>query len=189
MYLMNYSDNYYVRTKAYEIDSNRLNESLQCDVCIIGAGLSGIATAYYLNKTNPNLKIVILEKNKIGWGASGRNGGQLLHGFSSDDYSSQKHSEDEIKTLWNFTVDAVREVKKNIKDLNIDCDLIEGYLLTSVTKSHDEELKKFIDQLHNQFDYESAQYLSKNQMQDYGFPVAVVVHAAAAVVFFAKTTP
>ena len=167
MYLMNYSDNYYVRTKAYEVDSNRLNESLQCDVCIIGAGLSGIATAYYLNKTNPNLKIVILEKNKIGWGASGRNGGQLLHGFSSDDYSSQKHSEDEIKTLWNFTVDAVREVKKNIKDLNIDCDLIEGYLLTSVTKSHDEELKKFIDQLHNQFDYESAQYLSKNQMQDY----------------------
>ena len=69
--------------------------------------------------------------------------------------------------MWNFTVDAVREVKKNIKDLNIDCDLIEGYLLTSVTKSHDEELKKFIDQLHNQFDYESAQYLSKNQMQDY----------------------
>ena len=85
MYLMNYSDNYYVRTKAYEFDSNRLNESLQCDVCIIGAGLSGIATAYYLNKTNPNLEIVILEKNKIGWGASGRNGGQLLHGFSSDD--------------------------------------------------------------------------------------------------------
>ena len=46
MYLMNYSDNYYVRTKTYKFDSNRLNESLQCDVCIIGAGLSGIATAY-----------------------------------------------------------------------------------------------------------------------------------------------
>ena len=114
---MNYSDNYYVRTKAYSLDSNKLNESIQCDVCIVGAGLSGITTAFYLNKIDPNLKIVILEKNKIGWGASGRNGGQLLHGFSSDDYSSQKHSEDEIKTLWNFTVDAVREVKKNIKDL------------------------------------------------------------------------
>ena len=167
MYLMSYSDNYYVRTKAYNLNSNKLNESIQCDVCIIGAGLSGIATAFYLNKIDPNLKIVILEKNKIGWGASGRNGGQLLHGFSSEDYSSQKHSEDEIKTLWNFTVDAVREVKKNIKDLDLECDLIEGYLLTSVTKSHDEELKKFIDKLQNQFKYESAQYLSKNQMQDY----------------------
>ena len=167
MYLMNYSDNYYVRTKAYSLDSNKLNESIQCDVFIIGAGLTGITTAFYLNKIDPNLKIVILEKNKIGWGASGRNGGQLLHGFSSDDYSKQKHSKDEIKTLWNFTVDAVREVKKNIKDLNLDCDLIEGYLLTSVTKSHDEELKRFIDQLQNQFNYKSAQYLSKNQMQDY----------------------
>ena len=167
MYLMNYSDNYYVRTKTYNFDSSRLNESIQCDVCIIGAGLSGISTAYYLNKANPDLNIVILEKNKVGWGASGRNGGQLLHGFSSEDYSRQKHSEEEIKTLWNFTVDAVREVKKNIKELKIDCDLIEGYLLASVTKSHDEELKKFVDQLQNQFEYQSVHYLSKNQMQDY----------------------
>ena len=41
---MEYSDNYYVRTKSYEIDSNKLTESLQCDVCIIGGGLSGIST-------------------------------------------------------------------------------------------------------------------------------------------------
>ena len=42
MYLMDYSDNYYVRTKAFTLNTNKLNESLQCDVCIIGAGLSGI---------------------------------------------------------------------------------------------------------------------------------------------------
>jgi gamma-glutamylputrescine oxidase len=65
---MEYSDNYYVRTKSYEVDTNRLTESLQCDVCIIGGGLSGISTAYYLNKINPNLKIIILEKKK--WGAA-----------------------------------------------------------------------------------------------------------------------
>ena len=43
MYLMDYSDNYYVRTKAFSLNTNKLNESLQCDVCIIGAGLSGIS--------------------------------------------------------------------------------------------------------------------------------------------------
>ena len=78
---MDYSDNYYVRTKAFSLNTNKLNESLQCDVCIIGAGLSGISSALYLSKLNPDLNIVILEKNKVGWGASGRNGGQLLHGF------------------------------------------------------------------------------------------------------------
>ena len=72
---MNYSDNYYTRTKSYKVDSSKLNESIQCDVCIVGAGLTGISTAYYLSELDPSLKIVVLEKNKIGWGASGRNGG------------------------------------------------------------------------------------------------------------------
>ncbi len=164
---MDYSDNYYVRTKSFNINTNKLNESLQCDVCIIGAGLSGISSALYLSKINPSLNIVILEKNKVGWGASGRNGGQLLHSYSGENYSGQKHTQEEIKTLWQFTLEAVREVKKNIKDLNIQCDLIEGYIQASVNKSHDEELKKYVDQLQTEYNYESATYLSKSQMEQY----------------------
>ena len=167
MYLMEYSDNYYTRTKTYSPHFNKLSESLQCDVCIIGGGLSGISTAYYLSKINPNLKVVVLEKHKIGWGASGRNGGQLLHGFSGEDFISQNHTFDEQKQLWNFSIDAVREVKKNIQELNIKCDLVEGYLLTSVTKKHDEELKKYIDLLQNKYGYESAMYLPKSEMHNY----------------------
>ena len=167
MYLMDYSDNYYVRTKAFKLNTNKLSESLQCDVCIIGAGLSGISSALYLSKINPSLNIVILEKNKVGWGASGRNGGQLLHSFSGENYSGQKHTQEEIKTLWQFTLEAVREVKKNIKDLNIQCDLIEGYIQAAVNKSHDEELKKYVDQLQTEYNYESATYLSKSQMEQY----------------------
>ena len=167
MYLMDYSDNYYVRTKSFNLNTNKLNESLQCDVCIIGAGLSGISSALYLSKINPSLNIVILEKNKVGWGASGRNGGQLLHSYSGENYSGQKHTQEEIKTLWQFTLEAVREVKKNIKDLNIQCDLIEGYIQAAVNKSHDEELKKYVDQLQTEYNYESARYLSKSQMEQY----------------------
>ncbi len=167
MYLMDYSDNYYVRTKSFNLNTNKLNESLQCDVCIIGAGLSGISSALYLSKINPSLNIVILEKNKVGWGASGRNGGQLLHSYSGENYSGQKHTQEEIKTLWQFTLEAVREVKKNIEDLNIQCDLIEGYIQAAVNKSHDEELKKYVDQLQTEYNYESATYLSKSQMEQY----------------------
>ena len=167
MYLMDYSDNYYVRTKSFNLNTNKLSESLQCDVCIIGAGLSGISSALYLSKINPSLNIVILEKNKVGWGASGRNGGQLLHSFSGENYSGQKHTQEEIKTLWQFTLEAVREVKKNIKDLNIQCDLIEGYIQAAVNKSHDEELKKYVEHLQTEYNYESATYLSKSQMEQY----------------------
>ena len=164
---MDYSDNYYVRTKSFNLNTNKLSESLQCDVCIIGAGLSGISSALYLSKINPSLNIVILEKNKVGWGASGRNGGQLLHSFSGENYSGQKHTQEEIKTLCQFTLEAVREVKKNIRELNIHCDLIEGYIQAAVNKSHDEELKKYVDQLQTEYNYESATYLSKSQMEQY----------------------
>ncbi len=167
MYLMDYSDNFYVRTKSFSLNTNKLSESIQCDVCIIGAGLSGISSALYLSKINPILNIVILEKNKVGWGASGRNGGQLLHSFSGENYSGQKHTQEEIKTLWQFTLEAVREVKKNIKDFNIQCDLIEGYIQAAVNKSHDEEIKKYVDQLQTEYNYESATYLSKSQMEQY----------------------
>ena len=166
MFLMEYTDNYYFRTKALSIDSSKLDEDLQCDVCIIGAGLSGISTAFYLNKHNPDLKIIILEKNKVGWGASGRNGGQIIHDFSGD-FSNQKHSKNEVKSLWNLSLEAVREVKKNIREVGISCDLVEGYLLNSVSNNHEEGLKRYVEYLNNNFDYDGAKFLNKNQMSEY----------------------
>ncbi|HET9419531.1 MAG TPA: FAD-dependent oxidoreductase, partial [Nocardioides sp.] len=50
---------------------------LECDVCIVGGGLTGLWTAYYLAKADPSLRIVILEAEFVGFGASGRNGGWL----------------------------------------------------------------------------------------------------------------
>jgi NADPH-dependent 2,4-dienoyl-CoA reductase/sulfur reductase-like enzyme len=52
------------------------------DVCIIGAGYTGLWSAYYLKKADPGLKIVICEKDFAGFGASGRNGGWLTGGFA-----------------------------------------------------------------------------------------------------------
>ncbi len=63
MYLMDYSDNYYVRTKAFSLNTNKLNESLQCDVCIIGAGLSGISSALYLSYESQKKVTITTEKN------------------------------------------------------------------------------------------------------------------------------
>ena len=166
MSLMEYTDNYYVRTKALRVDSSKLDQNLQCDVCIIGAGLSGISTAYYLNKYNPNLKIIILEKNKVGWGASGRNGGQIIHDYSGD-FLNQKHTKQEIQNLWNLSLEAVREVKKNIREVGISCDLVEGYLLASVANSHEEELKRYVEYLNKDLNYDGAKFLNKNQMSVY----------------------
>lgn len=54
----------------------------QADVCIIGAGFTGLWTAYYLSQADPTLKIIVLEAEHAGFGASGRNGGWLTGGFA-----------------------------------------------------------------------------------------------------------
>ena len=59
-----------------------LQGDVECDVCVLGAGFSGISTALHL--AEKGLKVVVLEAAKVGWGASGRNGGQIINGYSRD---------------------------------------------------------------------------------------------------------
>ncbi|MCX8996073.1 FAD-binding oxidoreductase [Rhizobiaceae bacterium BDR2-2] len=61
---------------------------VEADVCIVGAGFTGLWTAYYLRKADPSIRIVVVEKEFAGFGASGRNGGWLSGGF---DWSREKY--------------------------------------------------------------------------------------------------
>jgi gamma-glutamylputrescine oxidase len=63
-------------------DLPRLDGRLTADVCILGAGLTGLSTAIELAEAG--LKVIVLESKRVGWGASGRSGGQAIFGFSCD---------------------------------------------------------------------------------------------------------
>jgi glycine/D-amino acid oxidase-like deaminating enzyme len=67
----------------------RLPGDVDADVCIVGAGFTGLWTAYYLKKAEPTLRVVIVEKEFAGFGASGRNGGWLTGGFG---WSREKYA-------------------------------------------------------------------------------------------------
>ena len=100
---------------------------------MIGGGLTGISSALYLAKKG--YKVAVLEARKIGWGASGRNGGQLGGGLRKE----QKILEKKVGTnraldLWKMGLEAVEEVKNNIKKFQIDCDLINGVLTAGYYK-------------------------------------------------------
>jgi len=61
-----------------------LTGSTEADVVVLGAGYTGLWTAYYLLKTNPHLKVAVVEKEIVGFGASGRNGGWCSSKISRD---------------------------------------------------------------------------------------------------------
>jgi len=89
---------------SYWQDTVGLTTDSEADVVIIGAGLAGLSTAYWLSKLDPDLDITVIEKGKIGHGASGRNAGFITCG-STEHFSrmSSAYGENKAEQIWKFT--------------------------------------------------------------------------------------
>jgi len=79
-----HSSSYYAASRNWQTDYPILEGEHQCDVAILGGGFTGVSAALRLIKHG--YKVAIVEANRISWGASGRNGGQLIDGFVNDLY-------------------------------------------------------------------------------------------------------
>ena len=103
---------------------------LEADICIVGAGFTGLWTAYYLKREQPDLRIVILEKEFAGFGASGRNGGWLSSELagSRSAYAST-HGHQGVVDLLRAMRSAVDEVIEVAQAENIDADIVKDGLL------------------------------------------------------------
>ncbi|MXN45115.1 FAD-dependent oxidoreductase [Shinella kummerowiae] len=108
----------------------------EADVCIIGAGYTGLWTAYYLKKANPALDVVVLEREFAGFGASGRNGGWLSGGFSwSREKYAKTSSRGAVVDMQNAMSGTVDEVERVTKAEGIDADLIRVDKIIAATNA------------------------------------------------------
>ncbi|MEN9740119.1 MAG: hypothetical protein RLZ72_385 [Actinomycetota bacterium] len=97
------------------------------DVAIIGAGLTGLWTAYYLQKKNPKLSILLMDKNVAGFGASGRNGGWASALFPQTTPALvSKYGHGPAKALRDAMVGTISEIGRVVVDEKIDCDWVHG---------------------------------------------------------------
>ena len=96
------------------------------DVCVVGGGFSGLNTAIELARRG--FSVVLLEAHKIGWGASGRNGGQLIRGVGHDvEHFESVVGRDGVRALKLMGLEAVELVRRRVEEFAIDCDLTWGY--------------------------------------------------------------
>lgn len=95
--------------------NNTPSKSHQYDVTIVGAGISGLSIAYWLNKEDPSLKIAIVEKSRLGFGATGRNAGFITCG-SVEHFNRMiaKHGEKEATDIWRFSEKNLHLLKEHI---------------------------------------------------------------------------
>jgi gamma-glutamylputrescine oxidase len=112
-----------------------LEGDLRVDLCVIGGGLAGLSTA--IEAAERGLSVAVVEARRIGWGASGRNGGQLLNGFAAGtDRLIAKVGEDKARTMWRMSVEALDLVRDRISRHKIDCDFAEGVLMAALKPRH-----------------------------------------------------
>ncbi|MET0974551.1 MAG: FAD-dependent oxidoreductase [Leifsonia sp.] len=104
-----------------------LRRDARFDVCIVGGGLTGLWTAYYLATADPTLRIAVLEKHIAGFGASGRNGGWCSALFPRSTASlERRHGRDAAIAMRRAMIDTVDEVGRVAAAEGIDCDYVKG---------------------------------------------------------------
>ncbi|MCZ6832065.1 MAG: FAD-binding oxidoreductase [Gammaproteobacteria bacterium] len=96
------------------------------DVCVIGAGFTGTATA--LSLAERGYKVTVLEQNSVGWGASGRNGGQLIAGISGEARLLKYWGQEAADTFFEMGYRGHEIIEERIEKYNIDCDFKHGYI-------------------------------------------------------------
>lgn len=120
-------NNYYFKT-IHRPEGRRLTESITADIVVVGAGLSGLATAQHLAMTH-GVRVTMVERHFAGWGASGRNGGEILPGFMAPPTRMiRRFGMDTTRDFWDLSLQGVRAIVSNIRTHGISCDLKQGFL-------------------------------------------------------------
>jgi len=141
-----------------------LRGTVDCDVCVIGAGIAGCSTALHLAERG--YRVMLLEAHRVGWGASGRNGGQALPGVAADLAKLRGLiGPAAARTIWDISVEGLRLVRELIARHHIECDWADGHMLTALKPRHEHELLAEVEELRSQYGYESVRYLPRDEVR------------------------
>jgi glycine/D-amino acid oxidase-like deaminating enzyme len=128
-------DSYYAATANWRTDYPRLAGEQRCDVAVVGAGFTGVSTALHLAERGYD--VALIEANRVGWGASGRNGGQLIDGIVEVEKLSEiarQYGVAAAETIRKIGIECRDIVLERIEKHAIDCDLKFGFLDVALTQ-------------------------------------------------------
>ncbi|RQR57885.1 FAD-binding oxidoreductase [Burkholderia sp. Bp9126] len=136
------------------------------DVCVIGAGLTGLSAA--LDLAERGHSVALLEASRVGWAASGRNGGQLIGGYACDIDTFARYLPDaDVKRIWEMGQETLSLVKSRIAKHDIDCALVPGYLTAANTARDADALERGRDDLAKRFGYDRLRFVEAGELGAY----------------------
>ncbi len=131
---------YYETTRNATLNTAALVDDIAVDVAVVGGGLTGISAALHL--AEHGFSVALLEAQEIGWGASGRNGGQVLPGFAcGEDKMAALAGAAPARAMWDMSVEGVNMIRERIAAHDIACGYKPGYLYAAIKPRQVRELE------------------------------------------------
>jgi gamma-glutamylputrescine oxidase len=160
----NYPASYYTATANAMADYPELLDEEQADVCVIGGGFTGVSAA--LNLAEKGLDVVLLEAERVGFGASGRCGGLVGSGQRKDVLEMEElYGLERSRLLWDFAEAAKQEIRSRVRKHRIKCDLQKGQLVGVHKRSYLDWPQQLADALAERYDYPHCRALDADEAQ------------------------
>jgi gamma-glutamylputrescine oxidase len=158
-----HAKSWYAETAGEMPDHPPLEGETRADVCVVGGGYAGLSAALHL--AGRGYDVALVEANRAGWGASGRNGGQVGIGPRAEMPKYERAvGRDDARKVWDISIAANRLVKDLVARHQIDCDLTPGYLECCWKPSHVSGAMAYPDHVAKHYGHTQARPVSREEM-------------------------
>jgi len=162
---MQHIRSYYAASAHASPPRESLRGELTADVCVVGGGIAGCSTA--LNLAERGYRVVLLEGKRVGWGASGRSGGQAIFGFAAgQDKLIAQVGRETARRMFDVSVEALDVLKSRVARHGIDCDLNWGQMHVAIKPRHVTELQAWREELERDYGYSSPRWLDRRELRE-----------------------
>lgn len=160
-----YPDSWYASNVHFPTAYPQLKDQLYCDVCVIGGGFTGLSAAIGLREAG--LDVILLDAHRVGWGASGRNGGQLGTGQRVEqDELELQYGQTQAQALWALAQRSKQLVHDLIDRYDIACDYQPGIIHADHKARYTASTERYVEKLNRDYGYSQIEFAASGHTAD-----------------------